>query len=172
MPTKGDGASNIRRADDRFLKDGPEQSMSELLRSYTARVDLGISDDIYLVGDNYLDGRVYDWYLFDYKGLWTEGDPFTAPLLRGKTNPADATGFIDDTLLTDAGRAGRSARRAGTGTDNVAAVYAAAGSLPLALGADPQQNRCRRIDLTMQEHGKEGRERASHVLFRPHARAS
>ncbi len=102
VPTKGDGASNIRRADDRFLKDGPEQSMSELLRSYTARVDLGISDDIYLVGDNYLDGRVYDWYLFDYKGLWTEGDPFTAPLLRGKTNPADATGFIDDTLLTDA----------------------------------------------------------------------
>lgn len=101
VPGHGNGVSNIQRADDVFSKDGAETTISPILSTFHVDIDLGIGEDIFLTGDNYLSGKSYNWYLFDHKKAWEEGDLFSGFLLAGVTAIADVTGFIDDSFITD-----------------------------------------------------------------------
>jgi len=102
VPTKGDGNSDVKRARDKFEKDGSEVKPSPLRRTFRVNLDTLTGDDIFGVGDNYLEGSIYEWFIFDHRSLWFQDDPLQNFLLTGTTRPADATGFIDDTFLVNA----------------------------------------------------------------------
>lgn len=101
IPGHGAGVSNIQRADDVFKKDGPEKTTSVIIDQFNFNAETGYSEPIYVTGDAYLADVAYNWYLFDHRLNWEQDDLLTNYLLSGVTELSDATGFIDESFITD-----------------------------------------------------------------------
>ncbi len=98
VPTKGGPTPpDVKRADDRFQKDGPEVSFAEFLEAFN------LDEDVFGTGDNYMEGLSYPWFIFSHRQLgWEQDDPFSNPLVFGFTQISDSIGHIPDTFLTHA----------------------------------------------------------------------